>query len=100
MFHLYILIVMTKGNFWMAKCSYINALPQIDSLDLEDRYQAEFWIGTGEDFKEKHRNCWTMLPEECEPPGLNLYGCSVKEESYKGYISCRPQDQDKRGWKM
>lgn len=84
----------------MAKCSYVNALPRIDTLDLEDRYQAEFWIGRGgTDFEGKHRNCWTLRPEECEPPGLNLYGCSVKQESYLGYTSCRPNDQDHRHWK-
>jgi len=33
------------GNFWWAKCSYINTLPDIKKLDWNVRYNAEYWIG-------------------------------------------------------
>ncbi|MDB5341890.1 MAG: hypothetical protein JWP89_267 [Schlesneria sp.] len=33
------------GNFWWARTSYLRTLVSPNSLDLGDRYQAEFWIG-------------------------------------------------------
>lgn len=36
-----------SGNFWWARGEYIKSLPDIDTLNQEDRFQAEFWIGKG-----------------------------------------------------
>ena len=33
------------GNFWWANARYLRRLPPPMSLPLDDRYQAEFWIG-------------------------------------------------------
>jgi hypothetical protein len=34
-----------SGNFWWANSKFIRELPEIDSLDLNKRHDAEFWIG-------------------------------------------------------
>ena len=34
-----------SGTFFHARSEYIRKLPAIDSLDMTDRHQAEFWIG-------------------------------------------------------
>ncbi|MDO5571245.1 MAG: hypothetical protein Q4F97_07240 [Bacteroidales bacterium] len=39
-----------SGNFWWASSKYIKTLPPINFLDY-GRWNAEFWIGKGEDFK-------------------------------------------------
>ena len=36
-----------SGNFWWTKSSYIKKLPNINSLRLNHRWDAEFWIGYG-----------------------------------------------------
>jgi hypothetical protein len=36
-----------SGNFWWSKSSYINKLQNIDTIDTSYRWNAEFWIGTG-----------------------------------------------------
>ena len=36
-----------SGNFWWAKSEYIQRCPPVDSLDYNDRYQAEFWSCMG-----------------------------------------------------
>lgn len=36
-----------SGNFWWVNSSYIEKLPEIDSLDTNNRMLAEFWIGYG-----------------------------------------------------
>ncbi len=35
------------GNFWWANARYLRGLPPPSTLDLGDRYQAEFWVGKG-----------------------------------------------------
>lgn len=37
-----------SGSFWWAKSEYIRILRPIPMLDISDRMQAEFWIGSGE----------------------------------------------------
>ena len=39
-----------SGNFWWAKNSYINTLPELDPFD---RIRCEMWIGKGTNFKPK-----------------------------------------------
>lgn len=34
-----------SGNFWWSKSEYIKKLPSLNSLDLNHRWNAEFWIG-------------------------------------------------------
>lgn len=36
-----------SGNFFWFKSSYIKKCKKIEQLNLKDRFQAEFWIGTG-----------------------------------------------------
>lgn len=36
-----------SGNFWWSKSSYINSLPDFNSIDITHRWNAEFWIGMG-----------------------------------------------------
>ncbi len=36
-----------SGNFWWANSDYVKTLPPPLSLNRFDRYQAEFWIGSG-----------------------------------------------------
>lgn len=36
-----------SGNFFWFNSDYINTLQSPDSLNINDRYQAEFWIGSG-----------------------------------------------------
>ena len=35
-----------SGNFWWSKSDYINKLPEIDSINKNHRWNAEFWIGS------------------------------------------------------
>lgn len=35
-----------SGNFWWSKSDYINKLPEIDSVNKNHRWNAEFWIGS------------------------------------------------------
>ncbi len=37
-----------SGNFWWFKSSYVRRLVDPATLNQKDRYQAEFWIGTGD----------------------------------------------------
>jgi len=58
------------GNFWWSTSYYIQKLPPIDSLDLNYRWNAEFWIGLGlgkmysycDDIKIGYKH--NTLPEE------------------------------------
>lgn len=36
-----------SGNFWWATSEYIASLPEINTLNLKDRFMAEMWIGCG-----------------------------------------------------
>jgi hypothetical protein len=36
-----------SGNFWWADSNYIKTLPNIFNTKIDDRFQAEFWIGRG-----------------------------------------------------
>lgn len=36
-----------SGNFWFASSEYLKTLPRIDSLDLDDRFEAEMWSFSG-----------------------------------------------------
>ena len=78
-----------SGNFWMAKCAFINTLTRIDTLDHGNRYLAEFWLASGSEFEAHHKDCWSMKEDDCDPPGLNLYHCTVKRSAYEAYQSCR-----------
>lgn len=78
-----------SGNFWMAKCTFINTLERIDTLHLEDRYEAEFWLSSGPDFEAHHKDCWNMQEDECEPPGTDLYTCMLKRSAYEAARGCR-----------
>lgn len=85
-----------SGNFWMAKCAFINTLSRIDALDLGNRYLAEFWLASGQEFEAHHKDCWTMQKDECDPPGLDLYQCMVKRSAYESYCACR-EERGKEG---
>lgn len=36
-----------SGNFWWSKSLYINKLQDLDKIDITHRWNAEFWIGSG-----------------------------------------------------
>jgi hypothetical protein len=36
-----------SGNFWWARAGYLAGLPALNTLDSDTRWNAEFWIGTG-----------------------------------------------------
>jgi hypothetical protein len=80
-----------SGNFWLAKCAFINTLARIDTLDHGNRYLAEFWISNGPEFA-RHKNCWAISKEdECDPPGFNTYSCMLNRSAYESYRSCREE---------
>jgi hypothetical protein len=35
-----------SGNFWWSKSEYINKLPEINNINKNHRWNAEFWIGS------------------------------------------------------
>lgn len=41
------------GNFWWANSTYLRTLPEVKSLNVNDRVQAEFWIG----MNKSHKHC-------------------------------------------
>lgn len=47
-----------SGNFWWANTSYINKLDH-EYLETGYRLDREFWIGTGENYKQKSLYQWT-----------------------------------------
>jgi hypothetical protein len=49
-----------SGNFWWARCSHINALPRVETLDWRDRFQAEAWVGRNSE--AVFRDCWKPWP--------------------------------------
>lgn len=83
--------VASPGNFWMAKCSYINSLPDITSKDLHDRYAAERWIGAHNEsqWADVAANCWEPGPDQCH----DLYQCYVPECEYLQITTCGGKPQ-------
>jgi hypothetical protein len=45
-----------SGNFWWSKSSHINKLPEIKNIDINHRWNAEFWIGR---FDGKFKNFYS-----------------------------------------
>lgn len=41
------------GNFWWANASYIRTLPDPYEFDVDDRWQAEWWIGRNPEVRPK-----------------------------------------------
>lgn len=77
------------GNFWAAKCSYINELPPIDSLDTTKPGPAEFWIGKGPDWEKGAKNCFEPKPEECSNyKDSALCHCRLKPMFYQNMTTC------------
>jgi hypothetical protein len=74
------------GNFWLAKCSYINTLPRLETLNQEDRWLAESWIGSNKNkpLSEFGVSCWENGPDQCG----NFYACSVPEYEYLTIDRC------------
>lgn len=70
-----------SGNFWAARCDYINTLPRLETVDVSDRFMAEFWIGMGAGFEQtNHTECFKS--DRCE----NLYRCV--DLTYKARTAC------------
>jgi hypothetical protein len=44
------------GNFWWATCRHVNRLPDVASLDVSNRFQAEYWIGKDPEWRPVM--CW------------------------------------------
>lgn len=46
-----------SGNFWWSKSDYIKKLPNIENINLNSRWSAEFWIGmVSGNFFSFHKN--------------------------------------------
>jgi hypothetical protein len=75
------------GNFWIAKCSYVNTLPRIHTLNTTDRMGAEFWIGMGANSSDVFKACWEVKVTECHP-GRDI---CVVEDYYKQQMTCGRQ---------
>lgn len=85
------------GNFWWAKCEYVNKLPE---LDRASRHNAEFWIGKGMAHDVKEFNDKSLLPysslKGCDTLDTdknghgNFYVDDLKPELYKGISACGP----------
>jgi len=75
-----------SGNFWIAKCSYINTLPRMHEVDTTDRLQGEFWIGKGPDFMEKHKDCFDFPRPQDKCSGMWI--CIVPRSQYETLSTC------------
>lgn len=62
------------GNFWWSTGQHICTLPGIDSLDLENRWNAEAWIGLGQKPKVfEFRNMGCQYRDGMFPTGFNRH---------------------------
>lgn len=61
-----------SGSFWWARSEYIKILRPIQTLDLSDRIQSEFWIGSGEPIaatlSQEYVDYYTPAQGESSPP--------------------------------
>lgn len=73
-----------SGNFWLAKCTYINTLPQFTPDFTLNMFNSEFWIGMGPGFMDHYRDCWSPREGECS----STYTCMIPEDSYKDFKTC------------
>lgn len=77
-----------SGNFWLAKCSWINTRSEIGTGDFleTDRMAAEFWIGqpNPQDFGDAAVSCWEPGEGQCK----NFYECNVPEDEYISIETC------------
>lgn len=94
--------VVGPGNFWLAKCSYINTLQRIATVDVTDRLLAEGWIAKwgyeGYDLNEWARvtvDCWVRDPEKCD----NFYNCFVPESEYITIDTCGGEPKGGPTWR-
>jgi hypothetical protein len=70
-----------SGNFYWAKCSYINTLQRVETLDWANRHEAEFWIA-----RSSEADTWR--PKMCFNSTLNLYSSTMLPEYYEGAPGC------------
>jgi hypothetical protein len=83
-----------SGNFWIAKCSYINTLEPVDSLEWGDRMNAERWIGTGPGFYDTAKDCWDYRPDDdCPREGAGdrsgtAVDCPIRPSLYMDLTRC------------
>lgn len=66
-----------SGNFWWAKASHINTLPQFHEMPviLSERHKAEFWICSKSD---KHLSLWDSQIDQ-----FKRHLCRYPEEMYR-----------------
>jgi len=62
-----------------AKCSFINTLPLVSSLDQSYRWEAEFWMASNPDWR----------PKMCYNVTHNMYYSRTYPREYEGAVGCR-----------
>jgi len=50
-----------SGNFWWARADYLKGLPELSSLTVDTRIEAEWWIGTDEPHVAYAADTWPRL---------------------------------------
>ena len=73
------------GNFWWARCSYINKLPDINELREYDRRMSELWIGMTEE--GCMLSCFTLTPGK-DQEVTNFHTQSIDFELYGDSAGC------------
>jgi hypothetical protein len=77
-----------SGNFWLAKCSWINRRKEIGMAPFgeDNRFLAEKWVGlpNWEEFQEVAVSCWEPSEHQCQ----NLYDCYIPEYEYVSIDRC------------
>ena len=69
------------GNFWWARCEYINKLPDINELREYDRRMSELWIGMTEE--GCMLSCFTLGAQV-----TNFHTQSIDFELYGDSVGC------------
>ena len=84
------------GNFWWARCDYVNTLRRLESLNTHApmyRFEAEGWInGQGLNGKDhgdgwRPKNCYT--PHNMQVDGVWFYDHEIPESAYNHANGCR-----------
>jgi hypothetical protein len=79
-----------SGNFWLAKCSWINTRSEIGTGAMQetDRMAAELWIGypNPQEFRDAAVSCWEPREGQCN--SNSLYQCNVPEDEYMSIQTC------------
>jgi hypothetical protein len=74
-----------SGNFWWARCRFVNTLPSVTSLDQTDRFAAEYWLS--------HAPAWR--PKVCFNVTYDMYWRQpASKDLYEGSAGCAGGDPE------